>query len=114
MTFSELLHYLNLHMPLEILIGDAQATIDSALKGAHPNELVGQVIASMFEKSGVENVHSDIERARAVAALGPIRLRFMKDDAPVEGFRIIESIVHHIDGAYNEEALRLKSQGKQI
>ena len=114
MTFAELLQYLDLHMPLEIIIGDPQATVDSALKGSHRNELVGQIIASMFEKSEVENVNSEIERARAVAALGPIRLRFMKDDAPVEGFRIVERIVHHIDGAYNEEALRLKSQGRQV
>lgn len=114
MTFAELLIYLDSHTSFGVLDGDAESTLRRALDGTHRNELVGQVVASMFEKSGMESVSSEIERARAVAALGPIRLRFMKDDAPVEGFRMVEAIVHHIDGAYNEEALRLKSQGRQV
>jgi len=51
-----------------------------------------------------------IERAQAIKTLGPIRLFYMKDDAPVEGFRMVEDVVHKIDGAFNEEAMRLKAQ----
>lgn len=107
MTFAELLDYLGARF--DILDGDAAATLDKALAGAHRVPLAGQIIADMFRKSGLSDVHGAIDRAAAITALGPIRLIFMKDDAPVEGFRLVERIVHAIDGAFNEEALRLKA-----
>ena len=51
-----------------------------------------------------------IDRATAVNALGPIRLLFMRDDAPAEGFRLVEDVVYRIDGAFNEEAQRQQAQ----
>ncbi len=80
MTFSELLLALEHRLPATILNGDAAATLDAARKGTHQH------------------------------ALAPIRLEYMKDDAPVEGFRLVEKIVHAIDGAFNDEALRLKTE----
>ncbi|MGH8670568.1 MAG: hypothetical protein ACREUA_00830 [Burkholderiales bacterium] len=113
MTFAELLEFLGAHTPLDILDGDTASTLQKAATATHRNALVGRVIADMFARSGLADLHAPITRAQAISALGPIRLMFMKDDAPVEGFRAVERIVQAIDGAFNDEALRLKSQGKQ-
>lgn len=107
MTFAELLDYLGARF--DILDGDAASTLEKSLAGSHRVPLAGQIIADMYRKSGLEDVNGSIDRAAAITALGPIRLTFMKDDAPVEGFRLVERIVHAIDGAFNEEALRLKA-----
>ena len=62
----------------------------------------------MYKNSGITQIDDVIVRVQAVKTLGPIRLFYMKDDAPVEGFRLVEDIVHKIDGAFNDEAMRLK------
>ena len=91
--------------------GDAVATLSKAQNKTHKNELAGNVIADMYAKSRLDDINGEINRAAAINSIGPIRLFFMKDDAPVEGFRLVEDIVHKIDGAFNEEALRMKAQG---
>lgn len=112
MTFTELLQYLHDKAGLDVLDGTPEETLAKAQNNRHKNLLTGQVIAGMFLKTGLVSVNDPITRAQAVTAIGPIRLVFMKDDAPVEGFRLVEKIVQGIDGAFNQEALRLKTQGK--
>lgn len=109
MTFHELLHHVMQHSRFPVANGDANATLQSALDQQHPNEIAGNIVASLYRNSGLTSPEDTLERAQAVKALGPIRLFYMKDDAPVEGFRMVEDIVHAIDGAYNDEALRQKS-----
>ena len=111
MTFEELLSYLGQNCKNDIMDGSPAETLSKAQNKTHKNELAGQVIADMFAKSGLADINGDITRAVAITSIGPIRLFFMKDDAPVEGFRLVEDIVHKIDGAFNAEALRMKSQG---
>ncbi len=111
MTFAELITYLGQHCKNDIMDGDAVETLAKAQNKTHKNQLAGQVIADMFAKSGLSDMNAEVNRAAAINSIGPIRLFFMKDDAPVEGFRLVEDIVHKIDGAFNEEALRMKAQG---
>lgn len=47
-----------------------------------------------------------LARAEAIASLASLRRRYMGDDAPVEGFRLVERVVLAIDHGFNEEALR--------
>ncbi len=110
MTFSELLTALEHRLPATILNGDAVATLDAARNGTHSHALAGTIIASLFEKSALAGIDAAITRSQAISALAPIRLEFMKDDAPVEGFRLVEKVVHAIDGAFNDEALRMKNE----
>lgn len=110
MTFIELLAYVGSHCKYDIMDGDVNDTLAKAQSGAHKNPIVGKVIADMYLNSGVSKPEDAIERAQAIKTLGPIRLFYMKDDAPVEGFRLVEDIVHKIDGAFNEEAMRQKAQ----
>ncbi len=109
MTFHELLHSIMQHSRYPIANGDVINTLQSALDEQHPNQTAGGIIASLYRNSGLASPEDSLERVQAVKALGPIRLFYMKDDAPVEGFRMVEDIVHAIDGAYNDEALRQKS-----
>ena len=114
MTFTELLDFIGKTSKYDIMDGNAAQTLAKAQDKTHKNSLAGQVIADMFTKSGLVDINAEITRAKAVTSLGPIRLFFMKDDAPADGFRMVEDIVHKIDSAFNEEALRLKAQGKPV
>lgn len=108
MTFIELLEYVGTHCKYDLMDGDIANTLARAIDGTHKNPIVGNIIAQMYKNSGISNPDTAIERAQAIKTLGPIRLVYMKDDAPVEGFRLVEDIVHKIDGAFNDEAMRLK------
>ncbi|MDR3390247.1 MAG: hypothetical protein P4L77_00790 [Sulfuriferula sp.] len=108
MTFIELLGYIGSHCKYDVMDGDIDTTLALALDGKHKNPVVGNIIAQMYKNSGIANAAVEIDRAQAINTLGPIRLFYMKDDAPVEGFRLVEDIVHKIDGAFNDEAMRLK------
>jgi len=112
MTFAELLQQLETSLPAQILDGDAAETLGKARAGNHRHALAGKIIASLFEKSALPDATAPITRSQAIAALAPIRLEFMKDDAPAEGFRLVEKVVHAIDGAFNDEALRHKAAGE--
>ncbi|MFN7086009.1 MAG: hypothetical protein ACK4N4_05210 [Burkholderiales bacterium] len=111
MTFAELLQRLEARLPGYILDGDAAETVAKACDGRHKHPLAARIIASVFGRSGLADATAAVSRSQVVAALAPIRLEFMKDDAPAEGFRLVEKIVHAIDGAFNDEALQQKSRG---
>lgn len=108
MTFIELLGYLGSHSKYDLMDGDISQTLNLSLEGQHKNPVIGDIIAQMYKNSGVSQLDDSVSRAQAVNALGPVRLFYMKDDAPVEGFRLVEDIVYKIDGAFNDEAMRLK------
>lgn len=109
MTFEQLVQYLNAHSGHAVLDGDAAATLDKARSGKHSDPLMGEILKSLYEGAGCSDVQSGITRSQATTSLGPLRLRYMKDDAPVAGFRVMQKVIHAIDGAFNEEALREKS-----
>ena len=108
MTFIELLSYISTHSKYDIMDGDINQTLTAALDGKHKNPVIGNIIAQMYQNGGISQLDESIVRAQAVKTLGPIRLFYMKDDAPAEGFRLVEDIVHAIDSAFNDEAMRLK------
>ena len=108
MTFIELLSYVGANCKYDLMEGDINTTLAKAIDGTHKNPIVGNIIAQMYKNSGISSPDAVLERAQAIKTLGPIRLTYMKDDAPVEGFRLVEDIVHKIDGAFNDEAMRLK------
>lgn len=112
MTFTELLQQIERRLPGQILDGDAAETLAKARSGRHKHALTGKIIACLFEDCSAPDGAAPIMRSQAVAALAPLRLEFMKDDAPVEGFRLIEKVVHAIDGAFNDEALKQKAESK--
>ncbi|MDA8327814.1 MAG: hypothetical protein M0Z83_02450 [Betaproteobacteria bacterium] len=108
MTFTALLSYILQHSKYDLAQGDVSATLNAALNEQHNNTIAGHIIAQLYTHSALQSPDEELNRAQAIKALGPIRLHYMKDDAPVEGFRMVEDIVHKIDGAYNDEALRAK------
>jgi hypothetical protein len=112
MTLNELLQYLDENSKYAVLDGDATETLAKARTGAHREALMGTIIQRLFDAAGGTDISSPITRAEATTALGPLRLQYMKDDAPVEGFRMVERIIHTIDGAFNEEALREREAGR--
>lgn len=108
MTFAELLRYLNEKSGFEVLDGGLEETLEKARAGAHKNAILGTIVKNLFERSGCGSMDALIERAQAINALGPLRLEYMKDDAPADAFRTIERIVYTIDSAFNDEAMREK------
>jgi hypothetical protein len=110
MTLIDLLSYLGTQCKYPLLDGNPDETLEKSLAGSHANPLAGEIIKALYEKPGLTGPLGEIDRASAVNALGPIRLVYMKDDAPAEGFRLVEDVVHKIDGAFNAEAQRLKAR----
>ncbi|MCG5523922.1 hypothetical protein LRB11_03115 [Ectothiorhodospira haloalkaliphila] len=107
MTLSELLSHLDAHTGLGLLDGSPQETLDKARDGEHTGPIAGEIVKALGG-DGERDAQTLIERAQAVKALGPLRLKYMGDDAPVEGFRMVEKTITGIDEAFNEEALKEK------
>lgn len=110
MTLAELLNYLDQNTAFDILNGPPGETLTKALAGRHSDPLSGRIIRDIAAGNHCADERSSVERADSITALGPLRLQYMKDDAPVESFRMVEQIIHAIDGAFNDEALRTKSR----
>ncbi len=108
MTLAGLLQFLDRELPYDYLAGTPEETVEKALAGHHPDPLAGEVIGLIARAAEVPEAAAVIERAAAVTALGPIRLKYMADDAPVEGFRFVERTILGIDEAFNAEALEAK------
>jgi hypothetical protein len=110
MTFEQLLHYLDYHMDQRFLDGDASETLTKARDGSHRDPIVAEVLVALMDGAGADSADTKLDRATAVKSIGPVRLKYMKDDAPVEGFRLVEKTIVTIDAAYNEEALAAKGR----
>lgn len=111
MTLAELITYLDQHTPFGILDGDPDSTLKKARDGAHKHAVAGEIIQSIADANGCPDTTCTLERADVITSLGPMRLRYMADDAPVEGFRTVEGVIRTIDAAFNDEALHLKRGG---
>ncbi len=112
MTIAEPLEQLDARLPGQILDGSPAETLAKARAARLRHPLVGRVPATLYDNSGVAGLESAVARSQAARALGALRLEFMKDDAPVEGSRLVESVVLAIDGADNDEALTQEREGK--
>lgn len=110
MTLNELLTYLNENSGYEIWDGTCEETIKKALGKTHKDALSGEIIAAIAAHASAAEADAVITRAEATTSLGPLRLRAMRDDAPVADLRRMERTVHAIDGAFNEEALALRQR----
>ncbi len=110
MTLAELLQYLDQNTAFDVLDGPPDETLSKALDGRHRDPLAGRIVKGIAEGNHCIDENSPVIRADSITALGPLRLQYMKDDAPVEGFRMMERTIHAIDGAFNDEALRERSR----
>ncbi|OOG24802.1 hypothetical protein B1C78_08250 [Thioalkalivibrio denitrificans] len=106
MTLNELLQYLHDHSEFQLLDGTPQESLRKAVEETHSHPVAAEIIRALNGKAGDRGGEARLERIDAVKCLGPLRLKYMADDAPVEGFRMVEKTITTIDAAYNEEALR--------
>ncbi|MBS0002122.1 MAG: hypothetical protein KFF45_03490 [Thioalkalivibrio sp.] len=109
MTLEQLLTYLDDHMEQDLLDGDAAETLNKARDGSHRDPIVAEILTALMDGAGADSPGTELVRAVAVKAIGPLRLKYMKDDAPVEGFRLVEKTIVTIDAAFNEEALATRT-----
>ncbi len=110
MKFSELLAYLDANTDYAVLDGTPEDSLQKAQSATHQNPYVGEIIDAVAKGCKLDGVEQALERADFVKALAPLRLKYMADDAPVEGFRIVEKLIATADAAFNDETLR--TQGK--
>lgn len=104
MTFQELFTYLNQNTPYDYITDASPLT--AAIEGQHENPLIADIISSVAKSCECINIEQTVLRQDVIKALGPLRLKYMKDDAPIEGFRLIQGAVPAIDLAFNDEALK--------
>lgn len=110
MTLAELLRYLDENTEYDILDGTPEETLAKARAGRHKDPLAGEIVRHLQEATGTSDAGGLIERATAATSLGPLRLRYMRDDAPVEGFRKVQRVILAIDLAFDAEALRRRGR----
>jgi hypothetical protein len=110
MTLGELLQYLEDHTDYDILDGTPAETVARSKAGSHKNAYAAELISTALAKLGIDGADDGIERVPFVNALAPLRLKYMADDAPVEGFRFVEKVIATTDAAFNEEALAQKGK----
>ncbi len=105
MTLCELLIHLDRESGYPVLDGDCEETIKKALADNHKDTLAGQIVAAMAASVDATTGSVPIVRAQATTALGPLRLKAMREDVSGHELRRMERTVHAIDGAFNDEAL---------
>ncbi len=105
MTLCELLTYLDRESGYPVLDGDCEETIRKAAAGSHKDVLAGRIVAAIAGSVDTATATAPILRAQATTALGPLRLKAMRDDVTGDELRRMERTVHAIDGAFNDEAL---------
>lgn len=110
MNLAELLQYLEENTDFDILDGSPAESVDKARAGTHKNAYAAEAITTSMEKLGIGSAEDNFERVPFVNSLAPMRLKYMADDAPVEGFRFVEKIIATADAAFNEEALAQKGK----
>lgn len=108
MKYGDLLRYLDANTEFEILDGTPEETLEKARAGTHKNRFAGELIDTSADNLALRSVDETPARVDFVNSLGKLRLKYMADDAPVEGFRLVEKVITTADAAYNEEALRDK------
>lgn len=110
MTFAELVAFLDQDLQYEVLDGDAATTLTKARAGNHQDPIMGAILTAIADGCGCDDAQASLARAEVIKALGPMRLEYMADDAPVDGFRKLEFLVRSVDGAFNAEALAAKGK----
>lgn len=110
MTLEQLLNYLEAHLQESVLDGTPEQTLRKSQTDEHASPLMGDIIRRMAEGAGCASVEDTLDRASAINSLGPLRLEYMADDAPVDGFRTLEFLVRAVDGAFNQEALKAQAK----
>ena len=111
MTLAELMNHIAENTDLPVLDGAAPETLEKARADRHREPVMGEIMRTIVEKNACSDVDCVLERAAVVTPLGPVRLKYMADDAPVEGFRLVENFIRAVDDAYNDEALRQRQGG---
>lgn len=106
MTFEQLLTFVAEQTNKDFL--SSGVTLEQIIKGHHPHQLIGDMIRRIADYCSCQTLDCELKREDVVKALGPLRLEYMKDDAPVEGFRLLEGAIVAIDLAFNNEALQNK------
>lgn len=106
MKFGDLLQYLDDNTGFQILDGTPAESFAKAKAGSHANPFAAEIINAAAENLGLSSAEDTLERVPFVNSLGKLRLKYMADDAPVEGFRTVEKVITTADAAFNEEALR--------
>lgn len=110
MKFADLLQYLDQNTPYELLDGSSAETWQKAHEGTHHNPVAAEIIQAVADNAGISSIDDELERVAFVNALAKVRLKYMADDAPVDGFRTVEAVIATADAAYNQEALETRNK----
>jgi hypothetical protein len=71
-------------MDQRFLDGDASQTLAKARDGSHRDPIAAEVLVALMDGAGADSADTELDRATAVKSIGPVRLKYMKDDAPVK------------------------------
>ncbi len=109
MTYAELLEALQTRTAYVLLYGDAKTTLNAAMRGQHPDPLLGEIIAMLYQWCALTDVDVQVQRAALVVALGPLRRRFMAGEGEALDFLRLNRIIEAIDASFDAEIQQLRA-----
>lgn len=106
MTLRDLLVRLHGNCEYPVLHGSPEQTWRELVKGTYPDPVMGEALRALVEWCELDDLASRVDRADAVNALGPLRLRHMADNGGSgDALRVVQALVAAVDGAFDDEAL---------
>ena len=111
MTYAELLEALQTRTAYVLLYGDARTTLNAAMRRQHPDPLLGEIIAMLYQWCALTDVDAQVQRAALVVALGPLRRRLMAGEGEGEArdFLRLNCIIEAIDASFDAEIQQLRA-----
>jgi hypothetical protein len=110
MRYTELLEALQQRTGYAVLCGDAQTTVERSLVGNHPDPLLGEIVAMLYQWCALTTVDAPVQRAALVNALGPLRRRYMAGEGDARDFLRLSRVIEAIDAAFDAE-LQMQRRG---
>ena len=107
MTYAELLEALQTRTAYVLLYGDARTMLNAAMRRQHPDPLLGEIIAMLYQ--WLTDVDAQVQRAALVVALGPLRRRFMAGEGEARDFLRLNCIIEAIDASFDAEIQQLRA-----
>lgn len=109
MTLRDLLVRLHGNCQYPVLHGSPEQTWRELIKGSYPDPVMGQALRTLVEWCQLDDLASQVKRADAVNALGPLRLRHMGEKTGSgDGLRVVQALVAAVDASFDDEILDMQ------
>lgn len=105
MPFDACLTRLDAHCGGELLAGAAPATLCEEVRDGRSDSPYAEALRLLLDWVPVRRLDQTVTRSELVLALGPLRLRYQAQEAPLAEYRALTRLIHAIDAVYDERKM---------